>query len=434
MMFGLFFSLLPILTVALPPPWVWRGWVLIFLLLLGSNALSANIGVEDGRAILGLIFLIPYLFITFSLFAVCCIKYYRVKRTVASRGLKIFHVFIFLFAGVIAAAYTIRFAAFFFEGFSDGIFIHTILTGLCGGMAFFLIALSRPRNDWTNTLRMAVFSFTASISTISLLGILLPYVVLKNAADIAKDQPYCIALQKSRRPVENIQDMVFLTMDKLRYGQHAVLLIKTAEEIKAFGWSYLRIPFTDRVTNWDSKNRPIIPCLPEPFFGEKLPLFGKRDNHTTGVFFDEKLLEMNKKYSPKGLHQNYLSISAQAPDFTPVDSHPRTPRASIEIRSRDLMENLHKKYENKKHVGKIGDLTETMTEQQGLRWYYKKDEQNRIATIIGCHASRDENTACQHRFYRDNKMYYFEHSTDLLERSSELENKLYDLFKSFEQE
>lgn len=390
-----------------------------------------NFWINDGHAVLALslltLFLIPYLFITFSLFAIRCTNYYKVKRIVASRGLQTFHVFVSLFAGAVAAAYSIRFAAFFFAGVSGGIFIHTILAGLCSGVAFFLLALSRPRNNWINTLRMAAFSLAACIATISLLGILLPYVVLKNAANIAKGQPYCIALQKGRRPVENIQDMAFLTMDKSRDGQHAVLLIAKAEKIEAYGWSYLKIPFTDRMVNWDNQYGSAIHCLPEPAFGDKLSLLGERDNSTTGVFLDGKLLKMNKKYSPKG-SQKRLSISAQAPDFKAVERKPHTLYPSFAIRSRDWIENLHKKYENNKNIGEIGDLTEIITDQQGLRWYYRKDKQDHLMTTVGCHIT------CQHRFYRDDRMYYFEHSHDLLEQSAIMEDRLYNLFQSFEKE
>src|SRR5690606_6665588 len=111
------------------------------------------------------------------------------------------------------------------------------------GISCFLLRTWHHQNNWLQIFRATTLSFTACIAVASAFGILYPYIVLKNASLLAQDRPYCIALQKSRRPVESFQDLTFLTMDKLHHEHHAILLVKTAGGISAYGWSYLKTKF-----------------------------------------------------------------------------------------------------------------------------------------------------------------------------------------------
>ncbi len=128
----------------------------------------------------------------------------------------------------------------------------------------------------------------------------------------------------------------------------------------------------------------------------------------------------------------YISIKAKAPNFIPVSLEEWQLHSSIQLRSRDWINGLGEGVIDVPSTSKLGDLTFIKNGKSGADWYFKLDDNGNIATIIACYSSREVETACQHRFYREDMMFTFDHSRDFLQNSNEMENALFDLLKSFE--
>ena len=72
-----------------------------------------------------------------------------------------------------------------------------------------------------------------------------PDLVLNAAEDVAAGRPHCIALANRKRAARR-SDLTFLTMDKMKYPRHALLIIAGEDEGETRHWSYHRKAWLQR--------------------------------------------------------------------------------------------------------------------------------------------------------------------------------------------
>ena len=276
--------------------------------------------------------------------------------------------------------------------------------------------------NWRAAIGIAAF-FSPMIA-VSIYGLLYPQIVLAEAERLAGDAPFCISSQDPRRPVQSRQDLTFFTM----YGgrrKHATLLVGRTAERKKYHWSYRQQRFVDESLYGAT------PCLPRKDLAALLQHWKRAEHHGYELYLGGRDLQIPAEYEPR-FTDNYLSISAAAPDFGPIGRSPLSPHASASLESRAWLEGAARNVLKEAPTGRFADLVELRDGPDGFDWYYKLDAQGQISTLIDCRAQGIPGRACQHYFYRDGAIYKFRHSRELLASSNEMEERLFALFSSFD--
>ena len=351
-----------------------------------------------------------------------------------TRVINIADTFLLFATGMVASIFIFKFIAFSLAAFPYGFIVHSVLiitsAVLMGTTLQFVVKNKKHSQLKILILTLALF---CGLFLFSGLGIFYPYVVTRSAHNIAAGNSYCIGLNKRSRSLNSLEDLTLLTMDKSGFGHHAFLLVEKEDStLEPYHWSYFQSKFLPRIINWTNDNKPSIPCRPAPDFIKKVPLTSHTIMEDMVFYFHDNFLKIPKEYAPH-VSSNYISIAVQAPSFDPVTREKGRLYASMEVRSREWMENLHKDYEGLPITGKIGNLNEIKNAKNGIDWYYRFNENSQLETVAGCYSSRTPETACQHRFYRNGAMYTLDHSRELLPQSDEMERILFNLFESFKE-
>lgn len=326
--------------------------------------------------------------------------------------------FIALYFGFILSLFIIRFLAYYFAQHNNGYLIHSLI-GI-GSLITAIILLSFIYlKNYINLLllNIALISTFLFVSLASFSGMYYPEIVLADAKEKAQGRAYCIDLDRRKRAVTSKEDLTLFTMDKRGGDRNAALLIEKDGEFIPYHWSYWKQTFIKGINNWNNENKPAIACKPRQNFADNLPIIITEKPPRTELYFKDKFLIIPSSYNPF-FSGNSIYVSASAPDFKPVPHKKfKMYPSSVEMRSKQWMENLLIRDKNKK--------------EQHYQPYYKYDQNGKIVSITHCYENRSPAPNCQHWFYRDGKMYSFDHDKKLLPNSQQMEESLYNLFKSF---
>lgn len=431
------------LTSILPLRWVLRFWIFVAIIGFGFSAFQTQTSISNDPGIgyiLGIAILIFYgIFLYFIVIAKLIIQRIRKKESkvypLESKALHIVDSFLFLMTGTVLSILTFKFLAFSLAAFSHGFLIH-------GGISLTLIILigavlkfnPHDKKYFYSRTSILALSLLCALLLFSSMGSFYPYVVIQSAQRIAAKNPHCIGLNTRARPLNSLEDLTLLTMDKSNFEHHAVLLVEKEDStLEPYHWSYFQSDFLPGIGNWTNDSRPSIPCRPARNFIEETPLISNKVTRDIEFYFHGHFLKIPEEYSPF-VSNNYISIAVQAPNFKAVPRESGHLYANMEMGSKEWMEALHKNYESLPPTGKIGNLSEIENAAAHIDWYYRFNDDHQLVTVAGCYsAGRPSETACQHRFYREGAMYTFDHNKELLSQSNEMERKLFDLFQSFKE-
>lgn len=144
---------------------------------------------------------------------------------------------ILLLAGVVLGLWLFLRLAWWAGGSDHAIAVHAATFAFAAGLG--ALAYQRPG---------AVRAFAASLALVtaalSFWSAAIHPVTVRSAAEAAADgRRFCIALQQRNRAAGGWADLTFLTMDKMIYRRHAVLVIEGEAENDARHWSFHRREF-----------------------------------------------------------------------------------------------------------------------------------------------------------------------------------------------
>ena len=429
-----------VLTLIAPFRWVWRFWLLIAISLTELIVFSpTDPDPRIGHA-LGLALLVIHAYLIGGLLLARALLQFVRKRlgrsastpgAVEARAIRLADVVLCAGGGVVAVGFVVIYLAWSFAGSRAGFFIHLLVALLsAGALAAILHSAFWRRGPFHWRIGTSAFAGSFVIMAASVGGAVYPAVVIAEARSTAGDYPYCVALTGRQRPVRSWEDLTFYSMDKSRYDNHAILLVERGGGIEPFHWSYHAREFLPGVLDWNSENRGTVACRPVADFMLDLSAFSSEELSYSEFYFGGDHLRIPSAYQPR-MSNTYLSIAAVAPDFSP------TPRArgnlypSIQITGRRGFQSSVGQILRATPSGTIGNLIEVEDGLYGGTTYYRLNADGQISTLIGCYESRAREARCQHRFYRDGRMYSFDHSIESLPRSSEMEERLIDTFSSF---
>jgi len=422
------------LTLVVPWRWVWRFWLLVSIAAIALLSFSPRdpdpgVGYVYGLAILfsyGLVFA-SLLAIRFGIQVFISSKSRGQKQLsgVEKPFLAMFEGLLCAFAGIVAAGFAIWALAYAFSAIPGGYVIHGVV-GLLSLAGVIVLAWRLFRGRLPNW-RAGTFAaaFSSLMIAVSVYGPLHPEIVLAEAERVARDAPFCIALGERHRPARSRQDLTFFTMDKNGIRHHAILLVDRAGEREGYHWSYRQRRFVEGLAD------DAVACLPRQDFAAGLLHWKGVERHGYELNFGGRDLVIPTDYNPN-FTDKYLSISAPPPDFKPIERSSSSPQASAEIGSRAWLEGSARDVLKEQSTGRFADLMEVREGPHGFDWFYKLDTEGQISTLILCTERRPAGRTCQHRFYRDGAMYTFDHSLELLAFSSEMEDRLFALFSSFD--
>lgn len=447
-----------VLTINFPLKLVWRSWLLFLLIMkiLDTTQLfrffhdDGSLGWVMGMALVEIYVVImliitairffkkpykdkdPVKKIMFEVEAVTTIKNFKhcvIKIT------NFFDKILLFTLGISLSLSLIKFIAFALSGSEGAFSIHAKL--IFGSTLAFLVMLRvviRNKTLFWHNVAISFSSFFATFALISSMSLFHPYFVVKDAINKANGNAYCVSLNgRNSRAVNSVEDLTFLTMDKNGYPHHAYLLIEGKKgDLTAYYWSYRQSKFVSGVVNWNNENAPSIYCRPSKEFFEKAKLIEKNKRSYSEFYMNNYFWKVDNSYSPRAGNK-YIAISAQVPTFKPSKTGPGLfgNSVSISMRSRSFMQSSYDKYKEYKTVRKVGDLINIKGNNPNKDFYYRLDGDDKIATTATCYASRPPQIACQHRFYKNGAMYSFDHSINLLDNSSQMENDIFKLFESF---
>jgi hypothetical protein len=313
-----------------------------------------------------------------------------------------------------------------FEGQAHGYLIHTGVSVF----ALLIVASIYYFNGFVKNPPLRSFkggfilACTVSIALASFAGLYFPTIVIRAAEKAAEGKPYCIALNGITDPKS--ENMTFFTIKKNNEGHHAFLLVEQGKDIVAYHWSYRVLQFVPGIF-YDTA----IECKPYKDFSIKI-LKSKQKRKFVEMYFRGVFLTIPHLYSPSSFTPKELSISAIAPNFHAVTRQDFQFDPSIEFRSRDWIEGLTDTEHDANEAIFSGTWDDFKKTKTLFNRYHVYDAKSQIIAVIKCYPhSRDKSTACQHCFYRDNAMYSFQHSMDLIPQALAMEDALFRLFASF---
>ena len=422
--------ILPILTFMIPWRIGWRLWVLFAATVFFVVVLSPEDHDKGLGYFFGLVILYVYGIVVAALFGIRFLLYAHwnkrnpPKKQIESSKFYIFDAAVNAYIGVGLSSIPLLVFAHVFAGYAHGYLIHI---GIGIAALFFAKLMSAStiikRLSFMKYNGAFVLAFSFSIALVSLAGLFYPQIVIRNAEHIAQGNPYCIALNTSNFDHTDTEDLTFFTMTKSS-DNHAFLLVEQGNEFLPYHWSYRRMEFVSGVSSSS------IGCRPQKNFAKSvLQSYPKPEN--VEVYFKNVFLTIPQIYTPT-FSTNYISISAVAPDFHAVEKQKYVIYPSVEFINRDWISGLTERNLEKNETLFTGTLDDLKKATALFNIYHIYDQNHQIITVIHCyHSGRNINTACQHRFYRNNAMYSFDHAIDLIPRAIEMEDTLFTLFQSF---
>ncbi len=433
------------ITVFAPFRWVWRFWLLFSIIIITLIAVSPTDPDSGIGHALGLSILLTYLVLSGLLLlsrTAFHILHARWKLMASSPGnreaaaIYVADLMVCVTGSCTAAVFAVIILGRIFASQSHGVFIHATVLLLTIGALFCILRSSRLRH--TKHLRVLAFTLPglSILAVATVLSVLYPIRVLAEAQETTSGNPYCIEMSSRDRDLQSWQDIMFFTMDKdmgPHGGHHAILLVDRDGEIEPFHWCYRSGKFLSGVVNWNNKNRLPVACKPKTDFGPALGLTFPRDPAFKELYFQGKHLRIQNSYQPSWTNA-YLSIAAIVPDFPPTERVAGGPYASMAIRGRTWLQNLAGRSVPDLLPGHTSALIEARDGKYGDQIFYRTNGSGEILTLVNCYDSRPIEIRCQHRFYRDGRMYSFDHSRELLGQSHQMEERLIQVFSSFETE
>lgn len=413
------------LIITLLSPWnlAWRVWSVITASMLVFLITSPDAHDKGFGYLLGVMILTVFAAVAATLLFVKYLLFNRRRKRnpeiipKKSMVLQKFDYFLSAFLGLATSCIAVYYLCYLFEGVAHGYIIHiviAILAYLC------VIAANRyfSKAMLPNIKCRSIFvlALCLPIMFVAIAGLFFSYAVLTVAKQVAEQNDFCIALDETKPA--SPEDMTFFTMPKNNYNRHAVVLVEKYKKIDQYYWSYRLfefIPFNDVAP---------IGCKPHKDFEN---VFHHSDDYADirPYYMNKHFLEIPSKYSAS-VSRDYISIAAVAPDFHEVERRKHYLYTSVELRSRSWFDGLKDIKLSETEVNFSGTWSEFDRLKKEYDQYFIYDADGLLLSVINCFGSR-----CQHRFYRNNAMFTFDHSPTMLPRSAEMENNLFRLFESF---
>jgi hypothetical protein len=283
--------------------------------------------------------------------------------------------------------------------------------------------------------------------------------VAERAAEAAKDSPYCIQVadnwQGSYEPARAWLDLSGLTMWSLsRVLHHAILVVGDDSGPKFLHWSYRQQEFVAGATTWrPGEFDPAVTCTPQRDFTSRLPIaFPKRSNSRYVRLSAQEAFRIPDAYQPRwsGGQTRTLRLLTAAPDFQPLNT------SWSRLTSWDYDSNSVSVEWNPDWLLSLMSSIDGRAVDQGTEFGLRKTlivfhgrdgkdyESHRYTldtgwsdsdgtTLIQCSpATAKLPKSCQHRFLKNGRHYYFRQRPEDVPRWREMQQRLLDLFASFE--
>lgn len=419
------------LTAFAPWRWLWRCWALIGLalaILFELYPAERNPGFAHfaGIAILVAIGAICLLVLALRVAVWLAYRYLTGARhsptprrdRLALVGMD---VALTTAGGAYAAALLLKHALFALAGMEHGYLASASLVAapIAGAVSAYKKQLWRSSAGWRGAGTLAVFLLTTAAT--GLYSLYYPHVVSASALRIAAEQPYCIALGKRRRPVTSLEDLTLVTMDKGGWRHHAILLVERAGGIRSYHWSHRKGRFMPGTYT------SAAACIPRSGFLDALPFRSGKLPETAEIYANEIYHRIPWTYHPS-FYNRSISISVEPPEFKPASSSSRKYRASMSPSSGPLPGPPIEELLAHQPTGRHGRLVEIKDGPNGWDWFYRLDADGDVVSSINC----PDADRCQHRFRHRRRAYNFEHPPRLIDQSEAMEQRLVDLFRSFE--
>jgi hypothetical protein len=277
-------------------------------------------------------------------------------------------------------------------------------------------------------------------------GIATTALVTRSAREIAGEKPYCIQvadLQADYRAARTLFDLSGLMMRAKIFDQHhAILVVGDETQPSLFHWSYHRGRFVPGVLNETiAGHGPVLACESRRNFVDTLPtLWAPRPESAYVRFSEHEAFRVPTSYQPRwsGGSSPFLAIATAAPDFAPLTIPWATLAQSERVKNvafigwnptrlRDLMDAAPVDA----IAGEFG-LHEA-SPGSSKRYVIQGQPNGAGATLIDCPVgSKARPAMCQHRFLSQGREFDFVHRPEDLPNWRKMQERLVNLFASFE--
>ncbi len=282
--------------------------------------------------------------------------------------------------------------------------------------------------------------------------------VAERAAEAAHDAPYCIQVadnsQGGYQPARAWLDLSGLTMWSLsQVLHHAILVVSESTGTTYSHWSYRKQAFVAGASNWKpGEYEPAVTCIPQRDFIASLPvLFPQSTSGRYVRLSQQDIFRIPDEYQPRwGSGQTRsLRLLTAAPDFQPLNT------SWSRLTSWDYDSNSVSVEWNPDWLLSVMSSIDGRAIDQGTEFGLRKTlivfhgrdgkdyESHRYTldtgsnsdgtTLIHCSpATAKLPKSCQHRFLKNGRHYYFRQRPEDVPRWREMQQRLLDLFASFE--
>lgn len=335
----------------------------------------------------------------------------------------------------------------------DAVPTHVIVLGFVAALWIVpRILAARMQGDRFRTARVLLVSFRWSMLGFLVLGAGMSGLVVRKAAELAGDEPYCLQVPSGRSPYRQagtLLDLSALTMKGQFSRFHALLVLGDPASSRVYNWSYRQLGFDDLL---GPRNRGeiqlLLNCEPRTDFAARLPLVIPEVSGWTPVYFAGRQYRIPSEFQPRsdGIYARHLIISATAPDFRAradgPDSGPNVLHGLVFVYLRShTIESWVELNDDEEIVSEenwAGLVKQTISHSRPypnwVRFVARDSEGAHQAVISGCRPEAESSSLCQHRFQSGELFITFYHSPDDLADWKSLQERLLALFDSFSTE
>ena len=298
-------------------------------------------------------------------------------------------------------------------------------------------------------MRRAVRVSKVGLATTGLLviaGLATTALVTRSAREIAGDKPYCIQVadtQADYRSARTLLELSGLMMRAKIFDQHhAILVVGDESQPTLFHWSYRRGRFVPGVLNAAIPgHEPVLSSESRRNFIGTLPTLWAPHPESTYVHFSEhRIFRVPTSYQPRwsGGSSAFLAIATAAPDFAPLTVPWISLAPSERVRNVAFIawtptepHDLAPAAPAGAVAGEFG-LQDASTEVS-KRYVVQEQPDGMNATLIDCPVgSKARPAMCRHRFLSHGREFYFVHRAEELPNWRKMQERLVDLFASFQ--
>jgi|GEM_PF-4862151 len=435
-----------IVWVLLPWRWAWRIWAWCVLALAGLAVveLSYPWGVGEYPAVDEFIYRIQAVIwgVALGLRLIWReIRHCWASRTDEAQGsLGAADALLGAAAGLVAAGSLFIGLADELARQSVGVWVHV---GFVGGALLLLpllVQALRRRCPRCRRVAWPLAVFFGVSGSLSLAGLVYPFLIVHSATTMAAGAPHCLALGGLPRVVRSLSDLTLFSLPKNGYFHHAVMLVDRDGTLEPYHWSYWKMAFEPGIRDWGRPSGLTIACRPLADFTARLPLAPPdRDSDAAGratldLLFNRTLMSIPAKYSPLLDYSEGLRITVTPPTFAPALEDGDGVLASLRLDTHIQVRPQYERALTGRNLGTVAGLTAfrvaSTSGDRTREWtsFVARDDATGDLTALHCIVSQN---SCRHTFLRGEQEYTFSHSMDLLPQWRDMQNALVATFDGF---